>query len=202
MKTETSKQVEKINHEYQAKLAEGIQVCDLGSCQYKTIQDTAEWALQLMEVMGEKEFEKKLGITYERKITDIVAYEHFLAQGIQEFIGEEPEILKEDGYDTVEEMIADKFPEYVDDFRDGRLSVQAYVEITQDQAWDLWSALVSPLDDFAIAMAAPQETPVYGPILNQMAQSDNFERGIALAYILYLWGREGITMKTFAGYDT
>jgi hypothetical protein len=192
------KTIDEIFDAYERKL--GIfSTCDLGSCQYKVIQDTAELVLDLFDVMGVEKTEAALGIRYSKKIQDIATFENYLtdmadantwvdfdaAEGLDEL--------------TFEELVTRKFPEYLDDYMDRRLSLQAWLRITNDQAWDLWSAIPTVFEDLDFDAF---HVPTFGPLFNQLAQADNYRLGIDLAYLLHGLASVGVTMDDFAGFDT
>jgi hypothetical protein len=190
--------VDKVFMEYQAKLDSGLSLCDLGSCQYATLQYTAEWALELMEILGIEKFEELLGITYDKKYTDLSQVEGFLKEEMDTL-----DWLSLEGDTSFEALLKAQYAEYLDDYYDGRLSIPAAMEICRDQAWDLWSALPSMFEGLVIEKQLVN-VPTYGPRLNQLLQSDNYEDGIRLAYLLYYFGKGNnpLTMLDFTGFDT
>jgi hypothetical protein len=76
---------------------------------------------------------------------------------------------------------------------------EEFFEIAKDLAFDLWSTIfiVDYFVDYTIKEVI--ETPVYGPILNMMAQGENFEVGV----LCYLLTKHYETAEeTFTNFDT
>ena len=194
-KSSDKEKVDALFAEYEQKINKGINVCVLGSCQYKTIQDTAEFVIGLLKAVGPEETEKMLGMKYSRKITDYVEFEQHLlglAKG-----------SSWTDFDTVEEMGPEEFfegyPDYADDIADGRLPVKALMAMYRDQAWDLWSAMPSIFEGLELDEV---ELPTYGPMLNMMCQVDNYRLGVELGFILYYFEGVGVKLEDFADFDT
>lgn len=181
---DTTKQINAIFDKYQEALNSGIQTCNLGSCQYKTIEDTYDWALALIKIMGRPAFEKSLGITYAKELSK------------DEFLDILWEILNIDG-GTCDDDNNDITIAKACNLSRETLTIELYYQSLQECSSDLWSAAKSPLHDLKIEN--PVETPPYGPILNQLAQSENFIIGIMLAYTTFLYGTH---LEAFAGFDT
>lgn len=180
MNKEIQKQVDEAFDTYQKEL-NNLDVSDvLGSCQYKSIEDTYNWATSIINILGIKGFESLLGITYSAALTK------------DELEKELCDILKE-----TQNEDDDDYKELQEILKQGTCPIEDYAELTRDLAWDLWSAYPVALKDFK--MENKIELPTYGPIFNQMAQSENFEIGIHLAYITHLYGTD---LDIWAGYDT
>lgn len=196
MKSEIEKKVDEIFDRFEKKVMEDPGG-DLGSCQYDTIQYTAEFVKELLDVLGPEKTEKSLEIKYSRKTTDLVEFENGLCQMC---IGTDWTDFDNDrDYDSLEEFLTNEFPEYLDNFREYRISVQAYMDMARSQAWDLWSAMPSIFHDLEIKDIG---LPTFGPMLNAMAQDENYRLGIDLGFILYYFGSAGVTIQDFADFDT
>jgi len=187
MKTREKNKVDLIFDAYEKEIENFTVSPILGSCQYKSIEDTYNWATDLIEVLGLKGFEIMLGIKYSRALTQDEV-EHMLWEILSDSIDNEQKSWLED-----DEMLAP----FETMLSSGKCTIEDYTHYTKNLAWDLWSAEFSPLLDESIEN--PISLPTYGPILNQMAQSDNFLIGIHLAYINHLYG---VDLSEWANYDT
>jgi hypothetical protein len=196
-KREFESKVNEIFDRYQKKVEGEISVCDLGSCQYETIQHTAEFVKELLDLLGPERVEELLEIKYSKKITDHAEFENDLTQFCEYM--EWPDFHGEGNYPSFRALLETEFPEYLDDYSDGRISLQAYLRITREQAWDLWSAMPSIFSDLEIGFN--MELPTYGPILNQMAQGENFRLGVDLGYMMYYFTFLA-ELEFFSGFDT
>ena len=183
------KQINRIFDEYQSNLNNFDLSDALGSCQYKSIEDTHTWALKLLKLIGNQKFEKLIGLTYSG------------IQTLQEIEHDCYLLLK--GSTTVKiddrDIPITETPDYIPlmDHENQRISLDNYIEITRNEAWDLWSAWMGPLTNMEIQKTV--KIPVFGPILNQMSQSENFEIGVQLAYLTYIHGTD---LSIWADYDT
>jgi hypothetical protein len=196
-KRELGIKIEEIFDRYQKKVEGEISVCDLGSCQYETIQHTAEFVKELLDLLGPERVEELLEIKYSKKITDIAEFEKDLTQFCEDM--EWSDFHGEGNYPSFRALLETEFPEYLDDYSDGRISLAAYLEITREQAWDLWSAMPSIFSDLEIGFN--MDLPTYGPILNQRAQSENFRLGVDLGYMMYYFTFLA-KLEFFSGFDT
>jgi len=188
--------IDAIFDKYEQALQE-FDTCDLGSCQYKTIQDTAEFVLALIQEIGVEGVEKASNMKYTRKITDHVEFERELTEECEATNWVDSDNDRD--YPSFKEFLEKEHPEYLDDYRDRRISIQAYMEMTRCQSWDLWTAMLSIFENLEMVAV---ELPTYGPMFNQMAQGENFEHGVNLAFMLHYFGDFGLTMQDFAGFDT
>jgi hypothetical protein len=185
----TEKLINEIFNEYERNLNNSTVSDALGSCQYKTIEDTHIWATKLLNLIGYKQFEELIGLTYK----NILTMEE-IELDCYNILKDSTTVLIDDADIPITETI-DYIP--LLDTENKRVSLDNYIEITRDEAWDLWSAYIGPLTHMQIK--DPVETPVHGPILNQAVQSDNFAIGIQLAYLTHIHGYE---LKNWDGYDT
>jgi len=144
---------------------------DFGSCQYDTAALTYGVVLEVVKKFGFEEVLKAFGI------------ETFTKRTEKELLSILPTI---NDIDTDEE-IAIK-------------SIRKYFEITRAQAWDLWSAYI-PVEDVLDTEdeLTTLDLPTFGPILNQYAQSDNFQVGFGCAVLTLIYD---IEVDNFAGFDT
>lgn len=178
MKTK-EEQINEIYDQY-IKDLEVFEVCELGSCQYKTIEDTYKWALALMKLLGLENFEKLLDIGHEGYLSKD-EYEADLFNYLME---------------TTDEEEQKEFNNLLD-YDNKRVSIKDFYKICRDLSYDLWSAARCPIIN--IEIRKPIDLPTRGPIFNQMAQSENFEIGICLAYDTFLFNTE---LSFYADFDT
>lgn len=152
----------------------------LGSAQYWTISVTYDWALSLLRAdwFGFEKFKQLLNITHGPILTEAEVLER-VSGTIEEAIA----YAKEDpDHDYIERPIN---------------TIADYYACLKDEAWDLWSAAIPPLPELSIGENI--KLPTFGPILNALAQSENFEIGVWLALTTYLFGTD---ISAFADFDT
>lgn len=178
--------MEKLIKRFQRKLKSDLAVCDLGSCQYATAQYAYEFILAALK-LDRALFERLFKITYSKELTESEFIEHLRNVGIEKY----------DPADYTGEYHAEYTDEDRADTPDKIHSIADYYEWTRNHSWDLWSAAERPFIDFKCD--EPVTMPTWGPILNVMAQSENWDTAIAIAYTSYLYGTD---MLTFANFDT
>lgn len=185
-------EINKIFDEFENKLNQGIECSEsLGSCQYKSIEDTHFLVTSLLRVMNLKDFEKAFGITYSGIATQMKEIERDCYEIL----------IHEFSINSDHEVLMKNDPDYKDKFdhKNKRLKLLDYIEITRDQAWDLWSAYLGPLWSLEITTEIKDSLPTFGPILNMEVQSDNFIIGVQLAYLTHFFN---IPLSAWDGYDT
>ena len=161
----------------------------LGSCQYKSIEDTANFATGIIQTFG---FDKFLQIFPEIRMPDeIPTKEQFAILLLSELIEAIQYNTDEDWRTEQQEDIDRHYPP------DDTPTIAAYYNCTRDMAWDLWSATILP---FSCITENPLNMPVHqGPMLNMMGWADNETIGFEIAIAMHLYGTE---LSLYAGYDT
>lgn len=207
-------------HELDVKLV-GFDVNDWGSCQYSGALDFFNVMNGMEEKYGREIALTKMGI----ELTAVP-----VSDGVKEFVETHLEIYQDDikraedelkkvetlgkptrdYFDDAEQQIGqikdniDWFQDHINELEEVEFdsSLDCLFELTKSWAWDLWSAapeIVSygfeKLDINGIRSA-----PGVGPVLNMMAQSENYEVGF------YCWLARSFglvkSQESFANYDT
>lgn len=100
------------------------------------------------------------------------------------------------GIRTIEELIG------VELFINKLENYEQLFEVTRDQSWDLWSAApsIAEIVFVDLKIGGVEEAPGVGPVLNVLAQSENYETG------LYCWLLVSYGLiedeSAFGGFDT
>lgn len=161
----------------------------LGSCQYKSIEDTANFATGIIQTFG---FDKFLQIFPEIRMPDeIPTKEQFAALLLTELTEMVLDIQDDDWKAKVQRDIDRHYPP------DDTPTIDAYYNCTRSIAGDLWSATILP---FSCITENPLNMPVHqGPMLNMLAWGENETIGFEIAIAMHLYGTE---LSLYAGYDT
>jgi hypothetical protein len=178
--------VAKLHETFKKELGK-FQVCDLGSCQYQTVQATFEFALAYLR-HDRAAFEEELGITYSKELT----YGEFI-----EILQKEEDVAKAEdrAEDIKNNSEEDEDYYFVPRFE----TIEDWFEYARDKAWDLWSAAAIPLLDFKMA-EYKIDAPKTGFLINDMiTESESFPTGIYLAYITFLFD---VPMDAYAHFST
>lgn len=154
----------------------------LGSCQYDTIYASYKLFTELIKLKGLKGAEESLGITYK----SLLSKEDFLLD-LKVMLQQEAKYYNKEDWDEFIKVNDNDLPKF-------------WYRITKDYAYDLWSVMLQPAVDLKIENGLNK--PVYGPILNKVVQSLNFNLGIQMAYQMYLYPEFKLKIKHFTGYDT
>lgn len=193
------KQINRIFKEFQKDL-ENDDYSILGSCQYKVIENTHDWALKLLNLIGNHQFEILIGITY-KGILSLSELEHSAY-----LILENSYSVHSPAYGGSEQgknknpYAITEMPRYqhLINHETKRIPLENYASITKDEAWDLWSAYIGPLNQ--LGFPNPFKFTEHENTLNlALEEDDNFEIGIQLAYLTYLYGTD---LSIWADYDT
>jgi len=145
----------------------------LGSCQYKTIEDTYNFFMKLINTQGLEGAENLLNITHSKPWT-----EKEISQNLKELL---------EGYEDFDLEDHSSYPP---------TTISEYIDFCRNESWDLWSAAIYPFDELNFD---PPNSPTHGPVLNQMAQSENPEIGIWLAYWTIYFN---IGLEQWSNFDT
>jgi len=198
LKPPTKKQLKELDNIWKTyeKELDNYTTCELGSCQYKTIEDTYNWALALMTnpIFGRAKFEELIGITYKAEDT----LETF-QRDLYEIISEDMAGMETHDYEHYLEEYKETWESPEIDHTAKSLTIEQYYTLARDLAYDLWSAAMAPFDTLDIPELENFTLPTYGPLLNQMAQNQNFRIGIELAYTTFIFGT---SLETFSDFDT
>ena len=135
---------------------DNVSAHDYGSVQYNTIGQI----VACLEAVGPK----GLGIDFDLASIETIPMEDVLASINKELLEDYPD---EDEHDQlIESPIT---------------SIEQLITFTRDSAWDLWSVIL-----FLSSIMLPDletkidDSPAWGPILNQLAQSENYQLGFDL----------------------
>lgn len=167
-----------------------------GSCQYSTAYFTFIFITDLIACMGYKRFCLAFGMTHDKKIP-LKTLEAQLYQGELENL----QTQKTDNPDNWDETDEQDLQELLD-HKSKRFTLSEYFQYLKDHSADLWSAFLSPeyfLPNYIITDPGTK-TPVSGPIFNQMAQSENYNMGLALALLTYHYKQSDVA--DYADFDT
>lgn len=190
-KEQINTKIDKIFDRYEKDLTL-FKVCNLGSCQYWTAEATYKWALAILKLLGLEAFlelikRKNIGkIPTEQEFSErLWDWKHgYLSDNVKTY----PEDL------DFQKELANFLKEYPDR---SKFTIWDYYESERDMSSDLWSSYANPLQLEKIG--EQQKLPTYGPVLNQMVQSENYEVGIALALTTFLYKTD---LSVFADFDT
>jgi hypothetical protein len=175
-------QMEKLIARFQKQLSGNtIKCCDLGSCQYNTANIAYLFILSALQ-LSRPLFEQLFKITYDSERTE------------SEFIAS----LKSIATDYYNENKDD--PDWAAECRnhpDTVTSIDTFYDFEKNNSSDLWSSAINPLPGFQCDEQI--HMPVAGPIFNQMAQSENWDVALAIAYTTFLYGTD---ISAFADFDT
>lgn len=159
----------------------------LGSSQYDTIADACTWALPLLQ-SNRTEFENALGISYTKQLSESELIEELKTE-IESYIQEDITWNQEN-----------PDPNYEPPTLPGIISIETHQEFFKHQSSDLWSSYIIPFEDWDLNIPTSFQPNTEGlPLFNALAQDDNTEIGILIAYCILLYGA---TLSDFAGYDT
>ncbi len=184
----SEQQVDEIFDKFESDLQKALQIdgnMEWGSCQYDSAKATYDWALGLIRMIGLDKFEEVMKITHSPAYTK----EEFTAK-LHNYIKEVEAEYIEDGFyedcDLKPYVFAEPY------------TIDQYFDFTRNVAWDLWSAFRFPFDDYKIGYSINTTNP--SPLLlNAMTSGENFETGLACAYLTFLYG---VSEECFKGYDT
>lgn len=164
----------------------------LGSCQYKSIEDTANFATGIIQTFG---FDKFLQIFPKIQMPDkIPSPSEFAILLLTELTEMVLDIQDDDDWRTQQQEILNAhYPNYPEVYP----TIDAYYNCTRDIAWDLWSATILP---FSCITENPLDMPTHqGPMLNMLAWGDNETIGFEIAIAMHLYGTD---LSLYADYDT
>jgi hypothetical protein len=166
--------LEQIQEKFQKDISAPLHECDLGSCQYSSVQASYEFALAYLK-LNRAQFEEEMGISYTRELSH------------KEFIQRLKEICEYEAEDL--EIKKPKIK-----------SIKDYFDWSRDHSSDLWSASINPFENFKMDKRTLTGFQKTGFIINDfITQSESLFTGVELAYITYLFDEP---MTTFAEFDT
>jgi hypothetical protein len=167
--------------------------CSLGSCQYKSIEDVANFASAIINdpLLGWETFLKLFpGIKIPESIPTA---EEFAEELRQEVLA----CYAEHDHDEDDEEVLQYAEAYYE--KEGT-TLETYYELTKHLAWDLWSATILPFDPWVDPDKNPLNLPVQeGPLLNKMAWAENERIGFEIAIAMHLYNTD---LSEYAEYDT
>ena len=181
------------------KINEYCETFMLGSCQYETIGGTIKYALtnkltpqQLADELGYK-LTKVINITPKKWLNEFYL----------KYIRRDDNFWPRSVFDFMDDIIKNNRNPIVDYNKIVTHPAEFMLDMCRNAAWDLWSAAPTIADfclDHDLEKLNPIKSPGYGPALNIMFQSSNYETGLYCYMLLY---SGAVTdMKHFNHFDT
>jgi len=181
--------IDKAFAKYAKALDEGIELAPtLGSCQYKSIEDTYNWVTEVLGIMGKAGFEKVLKITYHSIIT-----KDELDGNLRYMLTEELKTQQKylDDPDDDDEYAEEAIKTLKSLLTKPKITLEDWAEFSKGQSWDLWGSYFNPFVNMKINADITWT--------DNIDEDDNSYIGICLAYSTMLYD---IDLSIWEGYDT